>query len=60
MLLCIKEIEIIVKIHTISQINKPLSVLTATACGIPLKSDSCVSRARYTIPNSPVKGINDA
>ena len=30
--------------------NKPLSVLTATGCGTPVKPDLCVQRARYTIP----------
>ena len=33
--------------------DKPLSVLTATACTV--ESDSGVRRARYTIPNSPAK-----
>ena len=38
--------------------DKPLSVLTATAC-TALESDSGVRRARYTIPNSPVGYIHN-
>ena len=35
------------------KVDKPLSVLAATACGTLLRS--VVRRPRYTIPNSPIE-----